>query len=239
MLFAAGMLGGCGAGDAEYVIRRVGADMKVDGDVNKSQWQSAQEIRIEQVFLEYAEGRQSPTTAKAVYNEEALFLLFVSNDDRIEATHTEPNSMVSKDDCVEFFAVPRPGESNDYFNLEINCVGAVLLRYGPECKTWDEVRAKPLAIVEQIGRLEIYHSVPGPTKQAGPDDREWIIECKVPFEMLRELAGVEQPGSGTVWRANFYRCGDMVGEAAVSWQRLDENGLGFHQPRKFAPMAFE
>ena len=213
--------------------------MAVDGDVNKPQWQSAQDIRIDQLFEEGSEGRRSPTTAKAVYNDEALFLLFVSKDDHIVARQTEANSQVCKDDCVEFFAVPRPGESNDYFNLEINCVGTVLLHWGHECKTWDEVRERLAASVEQIGRLEIYHSVPGPTKQAQPSDKQWVIECKVPFEMLKEFAGIEQPGSGTVWRGNFYRCGDLVGEAGVTWQRLDKAGLGFHQPSGFTPITFE
>lgn len=241
MLFAAGMFYGCAGAEEEvaYLIRRVGPDMKVDGNVNKPQWQSAQKIRIEQIFMEGTEGRKSPTTAKAVYNDEGLFLLFVSQDEHIVATHTEANSSVSQDDCVEFFAVPRPGENNDYFNLEINCVGMALLRYGPEVKTWDESAAKPLAGLEQIEQLEIYHSVPGPTKQASPDDKEWIIECKVPFEMLKDFAGIDKPRSGTIWRANFYRCGDMVGEASVSWQKLDREGLGFHQPRCFAPVRFE
>ena len=239
-LFAAAMLPACSdqGDDAAYVIRRVGPDMKIDGNINKPQWQLAQAIHIkENPFDE--KGRQSPTTAKAVYNHQALFLLFVSQDEHIVARNTVPNSQVSDDDCVEFFASPWPDKSTDYFNLEINCVGTVLLRFGPECQTWKEARAKRKADPQLIERLEIYHSVPGPTKEATPADKEWIIECKVPFTMLKDFAGLESPQSGTVWRANFYRCGAKVGEIPASWQKLDKKGLGFHQPRYFGPVRFE
>ena len=240
MLFAAAIVPGCsdqGDGTA-YVIKKVGPDMKVDGDIHKPQWQLAQTIHIkENPFNE--QGRQSPTTAKAVYNDQALFLLFISQDQHIVAKNTEPNSQVSNDDCVEFFASPWPDKSTDYFNLEINCVGTALLRFGPEVKTWEQARAKRKAEPRIIKRLEIYHSIPGPTKDAHPDDKQWVIECKLPFALLKDFAEIEPPSSGTLWRANFYRCGAQVGEIPASWLKLDKKGLGFHQPRCFGPVRFE
>ena len=50
VVFFAGMIAGCGGekDDVVYLIRRVGADMKVDGDVNKPAWRLAKPIHIEQ-----------------------------------------------------------------------------------------------------------------------------------------------------------------------------------------------
>ena len=56
---------GCAVNNQEtaYVIRRVGTEMKVDGDVNKDQWQLAKDIRITINTFGQEKKYQSPTIA--------------------------------------------------------------------------------------------------------------------------------------------------------------------------------
>ena len=224
---------------AAYVIRRVGPEMKVDGNINKEQWQQAKAIDIKKNTFGEKKEYQSPTVAKAVYNDEGLFLLFVSQDEHIVANHTKLNSEVSRDDCVELFAMPQPSKNNDYFNLEINCVGTVLMHFGPEALNSKEYEARKKISRKQVGSLEIYRSVTGRTKKPRLDDKQWIIEYKIPFALLKEFAGIDRVQSGDVWRINLYRCGSLVDEVHASWQRVPREGRGFHQPRFFAPVRFE
>jgi len=241
LVLATAAAGGCGGNEevTADLIRRVGPEMRVDGNVNKKQWASAQTINIQTNTFAETKKYQSPTIVKAVYNDEALFLLFVSQDEHIVAKHTQLNSSVSEDDCVEFFAVPQPSKNNDYFNLEINCVGTMLMGFGPEAQSWEDLDSRKGITQEQAKQVEIYHSLPGPTKKAHKSDKQWIIECKIPFSLLKDFAAADRPKSGDLWNVNFYRCGGKVDEVHASWQSVPKGGIGFHQPKFFAPLRFE
>ena len=58
-------------------------------------------------------------------NNNDIWLKYYVTEENILAKHTDTNSAVSRDSCVEFFFDPL-GDGN-YYNFEINCIGTVHL----------------------------------------------------------------------------------------------------------------
>ncbi len=88
-------------------------------------WDTIPEIEIA-CFPWYEKGDKQRTWAQAAISEKFLHVRFRCEDKHIYAQFTQPNDPVSRDSCVEFFFAPEPDVSLWYFNLEINCVGAIL-----------------------------------------------------------------------------------------------------------------
>ena len=73
-------------------------------------------------------------TAYLLYDDDALYVRYEVEDRYVRAHHRAPNSPVYHDSCVEIFLEIRP---HLYTNLEMNCVGGVLLGRWHEALTTD------------------------------------------------------------------------------------------------------
>ena len=105
--------------------------------------------------------------AKALYDDNAIYLAFRVNDRFVRAVHTNYNDMVCRDSCVEFFVEPKPDAG--YFNFEVNCGGTVLLSYVEDPTRVPGGFAKFSRVPELLGgTIRMYHSMP---KRGGTGDR--------------------------------------------------------------------
>jgi hypothetical protein len=102
-----------------------------------------------------------------LYDDRAVYVQFLCEGKHIYADHTQINSSVCQDSCVEFFAQPAPQVDQRYFNLEINCCGNFLLGWGKNIKEISGNYVDPQLSTEY---LKIAASVAGPTKQESPED---------------------------------------------------------------------
>ena len=211
-----------------YTVRRIAADLPLDGDISKAPWSKTRGIEIS-ASPWHGRGGNQGTVVKACYSTSSLYLLFLCEDAHISATRTRLNSHVCLDSCVEFFA-SLPEDPGSYFNLECNCCGTLLMGYGPAR------RPRRLIGKRLASRIEIRRSVPGRMKRPSRRDKGWTLQIALPLEVLS--AFIRRPvrmAAGTRWRANFYRCG---GRQLACWSPVRTRRPDFHRPEYFGELTF-
>ena len=88
-------------------------------------------------------------------------------------------------------------------------------------------------------QVQVYHSIPGPTKEDSPDDDGWRILAYLPFRLLEEFTGEPSyPKKGTAWTANFYRCGGATDDQHACWSSIEVPEPDFHHPEAFGRIIF-
>ena len=85
----------------------------------------------------------------------------------------------------------------------------------------------------------VAHSMP---KIVDPEITEatvWTVEYHVPFTLFASYFEVSKPTSGTRWKGNCYKCGDLTSHPHWgSWAPVDTPSKSFHQPTFFQPLLF-
>ena len=148
---------------------------------------------------------------------------------------------VSEDSCVEFFLSPYPmGETDAYFNFEVNCGGVLLLR---RCSSTTERgwgRANPLLAEEDARLVRIAHSLPERVEPEIAEPTIWTVEYHVPFELFgRYFVDRPRPRAGTEWKGNFYKCGGKTSHPHWgTWAPVELAEPSFHEPSFFQPLRF-
>lgn len=222
-----------GAAVNEYRIERVpeGDSVPLAGDPEAGPWSAASRLEVaEHPWDPDASGPVA--TAGLLYDDRALYLQFLVDDDRIRAADRPLNGEVWRDSCVELFASPRP-EQRAYVNFEANCLGQFLVGYGPNR---EDRRLIESSVAE---RIRVETSVEGPRKDPAPDDQGWWLAAALPFEALGEFVGRDvTPGPGTEWRGNAYCCRGEPEPRYVAWAPIDAPDPDFHRPEAFGRFTF-
>ncbi|HUT61594.1 MAG TPA: carbohydrate-binding family 9-like protein [Phycisphaerae bacterium] len=217
----------------QYRIRRASASPPLNGDASAGPWPQADALKIDE-YPWYTAGAKQATAVRALYDDEALYLQFLCEDRHIFAEVTELNGPVCKDSCVEFFATIEPDRRPDYFNVEFNCCGTRLGKWGSQRHGRKDITPA------QAERIEVATSVPGPTKADSPNDDGWWLAVKLPLDLLSEFTGVRvRPASGTRWRGNFYRCGGRSDPQLACWNIIEWARPDYHRPEFFGEIVFE
>ncbi len=159
------------------------------------------------------------------HNAIGLFILYEVNEDNIRAKYERDNEAVWKDSCVEAFFSRNINEG--YFNIEVNCIGTVLVGYGKgrdDRTHLEEDQLKKIKRASSLGKEII-----GKENISG----DWWLQLAIPLEIL----GVEK---GQTISANFYKCGDECKVPHfLSWKPISTPGPDFHQPAFFAELLLE
>lgn len=234
----------------EYVIARATKRPTLQGQWNESPWDRTEKIAIAN-FLSQSKSRHPRTEAKAVFQDDGMFVFFRVFDKYIRCVCTEYQSSVCGDSCVEFFVEPKPGLG--YFNFEINCGGTLLLYYcvipaaSQSCTPInkpdkDAPTPQPIynPLPPELGRqVRVYHSMPKVVDPEIDKDMEWRVEYFIPFAIMEKYVGDLGVIPGQVWRANFYKCGDNTSHPHwASWAPMGSE-LNFHLPKYYAPIKFQ
>ena len=115
----------------EYTIYRAGTSISVDGRLDEPVWIVAPDVGAF-VFPWYESGHKEQTMAKALWDDENLYVAFICEDAHIWAERTKRDTSVGKDDTVEVFTVPNPERPQAYFNIEMNVLGIFLDQFHPD-----------------------------------------------------------------------------------------------------------
>jgi hypothetical protein len=184
--------------------------------------------------LEIANWEEYPylpeVSVQIAYNENELFLQYKVEEQSVKALHTENNSKVWTDSCVEFFLSPDANEA--YYNLEMNGIGTALLgfRQKGEASVHADVKT-----IDSIRRMSTLGNSPFPEIE---EQTEWQITMAIPWEAY--FKHNLKPVSGRKMRGNFYKCGDELAVPHfVSWTKINTEKPSFHQPRFFGGLEFE
>ncbi len=213
------------------VIRRAAGPVRLS--CADPAWEAAERLAIDQ-FPWYESGQKQGTDVAMLYDDDGVYLLFVCEDKHIFSRETRPNGDVYLDSCVEFFAMVDPPRRGGYFNFEANCCGTVHLGFG------EGREGRRLAPPEVHNEICAITSIPTPTREESSAADGWWLAAMLPFATISQFAGFEvAPKSGTLWRANFYRCGGKTDTQYACWNPIGCEKPDFHRPEFFGDLTFE
>lgn len=206
----------------EYFCRKTDCKLNIDGDINKPEWESAEEIKLVETVSGYAS--RLDTTVKLMWNDDYLYAAFHCQDDYICATMTEYNDRLYEEDVVELF-IDDNKDLKTYIEIEVNPLNA-LLHYciHNDCKdkilTFARLEKKVISAVKfEDGK------------------RAFNVEIAIPFTEF-VTAGNTPPQLNDIWFFNAYRI-DRTEGGQVEYSAWSPTGVGnFHKPEKFGMLVF-
>lgn len=220
-----------------YTIRRVDRLDPAAAHWDTPQWRRADTLAVTHFPWEDS-GHHPYTQARLLYDAESVAVHFCVEDRYVRAVAEKFQDGVCTDSCVEFFVSPRP-DSQAYFNFEVNCGGTMLLHRCPAPAERDAGRGTEDVSDADGETIEIAHSQPKRVEREITEPTTWTVEYRVPFDLFTKYLDAPAPQAGTVWKANFYKCGDRTSHPHWgSWYPVDTPRPNFHQPDFFQPIVF-
>jgi hypothetical protein len=169
-------------------------------------------------------------SVQIAYNENELFLHYLVNEQSVKAEVSKSNGRVWTDSCVEFFLSPEG--NNAYYNLEMNCIGTILLGYRENGESAVHATDEQIAGIRRISSLG---KMPFAERK---QQTQWQVTVAIPWKEFfkHEL----MPVKGKKMRGNFYKCGDELSVPHfVSWTKINTPNPSFHVPESFGGLEFE
>jgi hypothetical protein len=208
------------------------AGVKIDGILDEIAWQKA--VRLAPFVLhDTMASSRVATEVRVWYDQTALYLGWICQDEDIQATFTQRDSRFWEEEVVEFFVTPTTLDR--YFELQWNPLGGtfdaiIKNQLGPDGRSqrtqgdWSYT-AKDATFAVRVD---------GSVQNSSDRDERWTVEARVPFADLN----ASTPRRGDVWRANFYRFNrdrdrepEQLAWSPTVWP-------GFHQPARFGFLRF-
>jgi hypothetical protein len=173
---------------------------------------------------------QPDVAVQIAYNDNELFLQFNVNEQSVKAEVNQSNGRVWTDSCVEFFLSPEGNDS--YYNLEMNCIGTILLGYRKKGETAIHATDGQIAAIRRISSLG---NLPFAERS---EATSWEITVAIPWNVFFKHKLI--PVKGKKMRCNFYKCGDDLHVPHfVSWTKINTPKPSFHVPEYFGGLEFE
>jgi len=163
------------------------------------------------------------------YTDKEILLKYFITENYFKAEKTESNQMVCEDSCVEFFV--SPSDDDIYYNFEFNGIGTCLLGTGTGRE--NSKRVDP-ALISKIRRQTSVGNKPVSERKG---EFSWTITMAIPFDVFfhHEVKDLK----GKVFRANFYKCGDMLSVPHyVTWNPVGTSNPDYHRPEYFGLIKF-
>ncbi len=217
----------------EYVARKAGCRMVMDGILNEPAWKQALPVGDFQ-FPWFESGEKEATVAKVVWDAERIYFAFECDDKYISAERYRANDPVSNDDCCEAFISPVPDgpERLDYINYEINCIGTWKVGYHAKS------RNKNLGSWEDPWGIEIGRYIKGTCNKDDDTDEGWVLEFSIPWSHFSEFGAQFPPQNGQVIYLGLHRCGGKTNVQYSQWAPSRTEKPSFHQPQDFGKVIF-
>jgi hypothetical protein len=186
----------------EYQAPFAAAPPIVDGRIDDAAWAAAP---WSEAFVDI-EGSAKPaprwaTRVKMSWDASFLYLAAELEEPDLWATITTRDAVIYRDNDFEWFIDP-DGDTNRYFELEINALGTV----------WDLFLDKPY---RHGGRADNGWNITGLRSAVHLDgtlndptdrDRGWTVEMAIPWEAFADSGRTPvPPAAGARWRINFSR----------------------------------
>jgi hypothetical protein len=215
-----------------YHVRKVTEQIVIDGDWNRGPWAKTLPLDIK-LYMGGKPDHHPKTHAKVLYDTNAIYVMFRVEDRYVRAVagHQGP---VCRDSCVEFFFIAGTDAAKGYFNLEMNCGGTMLFHHQIVPR-----EGNPIAQAD-CDTITVYHSLPKTIDLEIKEPTTWIVQYRLPFDILENYAKIVRPVPGVVWRANFYKCADATSHPHwLTWSKVDRLKPDFHVPESFGELIFE
>ncbi len=220
-----------------YEIRKVIDRVGIGGAWDSPARRHANELEITHFMTDRSEHRPE-TRLKMLYDDDKIYGMFLVNDRYVLATHTQYQSDVYMDSCVEVFLEPRPGKG--YFTLEMNCCGHFLAYYIEDATPKGDRFKKYTQIPWDLGHtLRVFGSMGDRVEPEIEAPVTWHVEFSMPFAYFEKYVGPLGSIPGQVWRGNFQKCAFGCSHPhGGAWAPFGPEN-NFHQPDKFGTIVFE
>lgn len=183
-------------------------EFDIDGRALEAAWQKAP---FSESFIDI-EGDKTPryeTRMKMMWGKEYFYFYAEMEEPHVWGTLKQRDTVIFYNNDFEIFMDP-DGDTHQYYEFEMNALNTV----------WDLLLVKPYrnggSVIDHWDmhglRSAVY--VDGSLNDPADEDKGWSIEVAIPWDVLKEAAGMPVPPEGEFWRINFSR---------VNWDfQLDE-----------------
>ena len=204
----------------------------LDSDYNAGSWAKAE---WQDLTFSFGQRSNYRSRFKICYSDDALFLVFDSEDKKLSCSNLKDFDDLYEEDVVEVFIQTDRNEPL-YFEYEISPLGAELPlmvhNNGEEFMGWLPWK------YEDERRCQVHTQVHGGPAEPGATVSSWTAATRIPFALFKGL-GQSTPKAGTVWYANFYRIDYDVDPATHwTWSPLPNTSGTFHQMDGFGQLHF-
>jgi hypothetical protein len=209
-----------------YEVSRTATPVKVDGKLDDVVWTKAARFRDFRLNLDGSPS-SSKTEARALYDDNFLYVSFRCPDNNIWATFKNRDEHLWEEEVVEVFLQADPQQSS-YIELEVNPLGTMLDIYLLDIR-------KPLLYESWNSRklkwgIQLFGTVDGKD-----GDKEWTCEIALPMEDVVTARNLP-PRVGDRWRLNLYRVEKLPTAALLAWSPTFKDD--FHIPSRFGEIVF-
>lgn len=166
------------------------------------------------------------TSIRVARCEEGLALSFRVRGKDLRATALQDNGRSWEDSCVEFFVSSADGK--DYYNIEITCIGSILLAYGPDRHSREQL--------PQVSRIIRRSSLPSEPVEIDGGLHCWRVDVIIPWDVI----GYDFANLPSELKVNFYKCGDLTAHPHfLTWNPVLTPTPDFHRPDFFGTLTLE
>ncbi len=218
-----------------YLIRRIEIAPALDAAWESEEWAAAETLQVA-LFRPESSDHHPRVKCRLLYDETGLFGMFRVEDRYVLSAAEKFQDPVCQDSCVEFFAEPL--RDGGYFNFEMNCGGTLLVSHILDARRTKTGFAewRPLTMTE-AAPIRVVSTLPRINLPERTEPVVWRVGFFIPFEVFGPSGWKGVPASGTIWRANFYKCADASSHPHwASWQPVPV--LNFHLPEYFGEIVF-
>lgn len=219
-------------------IPKVNASIQIDGKFDETFWKEA--AILKPFYLNDASAI-SPlaTEVHIAYDDTALYLGWICEDNDIRATYKEHDSKLWEEEVAEFFVTSNliePNKINRYFELQWNPLGTTfdaIIDNQLDKNGLSKTMNGDWSYTAQGMKSAVW--VDGTVQNESDTDRVWQVEVAIPFSALN----CPTPKAGDVWRADFFRYNRAAGKTEEYYSWSPTRLASFHQPSRFGYLEFQ
>lgn len=211
-----------------YEVKRATSRIVIDGKLDDGAWKNAAAVTF-QFPWEKQTGAKQKTTARLLWDDQYLYVGYDCEDTDIVAHFDKHDDPTYRDDAVEIFINPRPGE-NAYVGMEMNA-RAVLYDYFFDF---------PKIFIKRfdLEGVQLATHIRGTLNLTGDTDQGWSLEVAIPWKNFDDLAKVP-PAAGSQWTANMNRWdGTEPNRRLSQWSDSGLVQASPHNPDRFGKLTF-
>lgn len=213
-----------------YEVKRAVTPITIDGELDDAAWLEASPAVTLQFLWKDQTGAKQRTFARLLWDAQALYVGYRADDADITAQFTQRDDPTFRDDAVEIFINPDPGQETVYYGFEMNARGAL----------YDYLNYDSRTLFKRFDAtgVRVATALRGTLNERDDIDDGWTLEIAIPWENFEELSR-RPPAAGAVWRANLNRWDGIAPERRMSiWSDPLQSTAWPHVPSRFGELVF-
>ena len=182
----------------EYLCRRAGGPINIDGNLDDAAWQRAGVLTF--VVPGTFDRPQSPAEGRLLYDDTYLYIAYKSDDKDVWHVNTQRDDKTWLEDVVEVFFKLDDNQS-PYYEFEFNAIGVIwdgfMSRRGAagDVRRWNQWNSEGLRVATRVqGTLNHWQD----------HDKSWTCEVAIPLSDLIVPVG-RTAQSGDRWKFHLAR----------------------------------